>query len=316
MVEARLRDDPAGVYSRQDFSTRDRYRQMVEKLSRGSQVEESAVADKAIGLAARPTLSPLPGAPGRGVGGEEISPQNHVGYYLVGDGRAELESQLRYRPAMRDWLLSFLLNHPQLAYFGGIASVVFILLAVLVTCLTFVPGTRGAGVAFLHPALAVLAVLAAALPASDIAVSLVNYWLGWLTPPRVLPKLLFKDGVPEDCATFVVMPTLLIRPRSAAVLLERLEVHSLANPDPRLRFALLTDFADAPSEHMPEDEAYLQAALDGVRSLNDRYCAGGPDRFFVFHRRRLWNPTQGCWMGWERKRGKLMEFNRLLRGAT
>ncbi len=167
----------------------------------------------------------------------------------------------------------------------------------------------------IHPVLVVLAVLAALLPASDVAVSLVNYWVGWLIPPRVLPKLLFKNGIPEDCAAFVVMPSLLIRPRSAAVLLERLEVHSLANPDPRLRFALLTDFADAPAEHMPEDEAYLQAAVDGVRALNDRYCPGGPDRFFVFHRRRLWNPTQGCWMGWERKRGKLMEFNRLLRGA-
>ena len=182
-------------------------------------------------------------------------------------GKAELESQLRYSPAMRDRLLNFFLKHPQLVYFGGVASVVSFLLAVLVACLTFVPGSTGAGIGFIYPSLVVLAVLAAVLPTSDIAVSLVNYWLGWLMPPRVLPKLLFKDGVPEDCATFVVMPTLLIRPRSAAVLLERLEVHYLANPDPHLRFALLTDFADAPAEHMPEDEAYLQAALDGVRAL-------------------------------------------------
>ncbi len=336
LVEARLRDDPAGVYSLQDFATRDRYRQVVEKLSRGSRCDEVEVVNKAIGLAAnaarsgdraittplpvaarsgdRAITTPLPVAarsPDRAAG-----PRNHVGYYLIGDGKAELENQLHYRPTLRDRFLNFLLGHPQLVYFGGVASVLLFLLAAFATCyagllqLTVAGGLGHGLLVSLSPCLLVFA-----LPASDVAVSLVNYCVGWLTPPRVLPKFLFKDGIPEDCATFVVMPALLIRPRSAAALLERLEVHYLANPDPRLRFALLTDFADAPAEQMPEDEAYLRSALEGVRELNDRYCAGGSDRFFVFHRRRLWNPVQGCWMGWERKRGKLMEFNRLLRGA-
>jgi len=233
----------------------------------------------------------------------------------MGKGRGELESLLDYRPKLKNRFLDFLLDHPQLVYFGGVASVILFLLVALMGCHAFVLESMGRSAQSFHPTLVVLAVLAALLPASDVAVSLVNFWVSRLIPPRVLPKLQFKDGIPEDCATIVVMPALLIRPRSAAALLERLEVHSLANPDPHLRFALLTDFADAPAEHMPEDEAFLQAALDGVRALNDRYCADGPDRFFVFHRRRLWNPTQGCWMGWERKRGKLVEFNRLLRGA-
>src|SRR5262249_60890391 len=85
-------------------------------------------------------------------------------------------------------------------------------------------------------------------------------------------------------------------------------------PTPRLYFALLTDFADAPAEHMPEDESLVRPALDGVRALNARHAAEGPPRFFVFHRRRVWNESEGRWMGWERKRGKLHEFNRLLRG--
>jgi cyclic beta-1,2-glucan synthetase len=144
---------------------------------------------------------------------------------------------------------------------------------------------------------------------------LVNFFATYLLPPRALPKLDFKDGIPIDCTTFVVMPSMLLRPESATVLLERLEIHYLSNPDPQLRFALLTDFADAPAETMPEDEEYLRAALAGVQALNERYAAGGPERFFLFHRRRLWSAGQGCWMGWERKRGKLAEFNRLLRGA-
>ena len=112
----------------------------------------------------------------------------------------------------------------------------------------------------------------------------------------------------------VVMPSMLSRPQSAEALLGRLEIHYLANPDPQLRFALLTDFADAPHETMPEDDAYLRDALERVQALNARYRGDGPDKFFLFHRRRLWNPAQGCWMGWERKRGKLAEFNRLIRG--
>src|SRR5262249_12753122 len=111
-----------------------------------------------------------------------------------------------------------------------------------------------------------------------------------------------------------VMPTMLARLDGAAQLLERLELHSLANPDPRLYFALLTDFADAPAEHMPEDESLVRLAVEGARALNARYAVGGPPRFFVFHRKRLWNESEGHWMGWERKRGKLHEFNRLLRG--
>src|SRR5438132_11200511 len=124
----------------------------------------------------------------------------------------------------------------------------------------------------------------------------------------------FKEAIPADCATFVVMPCMLVHPDSARVLLQRLEIHYLSNPDPQLYFALLTDFADGPQEHMPEDESYVRAALDGIKMLNERYCAGRPERFFICHRRRIWNPVQNCWMGWERKRGKLTEFNRLLRG--
>ena len=159
-----------------------------------------------------------------------------------------------------------------------------------------------------------LIVLIALLPGSELAVGLVNHLLTLLLPPRVLPKLELKEGIPEEFATFVVMPSMLVRPRSAEVLCERLETHYLANPGTNVRFALLTDFADAPQEEMPEDRALLDDALERVRALNQRYAADGPELFYLFHRRRLWNPAESCWMGWERKRGKLSEFNRLLRG--
>src|SRR5262249_35037286 len=150
----------------------------------------------------------------------------------------------------------------------------------------------------------------------ELAVGLVHHALTLLLPPRVLPKLDFKEGIPEDCATFVVVPTLLTGPESVAVLVDRLEVHYLSNPDPALRFALLTDFTDAATQTPAEDEGLIRDALARIRDLNERYSAGGADRFFLFHRRRVWNEAENRWMGWERKRGKLGEFNRLLRGAT
>src|SRR5262249_48043210 len=153
------------------------------------------------------------------------------------------------------------------------------------------------------------------LPAPELAVGLVNHPAPKFIPPHTLPKLDFAKGIPAECATFVVIPTLLTSPENNAALVERLEIHYLSNPDPRLRFALLTDWADAPAEHLPTDEPFVQSVLAGVRELNRRHAPGGPPKFFLFHRRRLWNASQGRWMGWERKRGKLSEFNQLLLGA-
>ncbi len=311
LVEALLRDDPAGVYARQDFSTRDRYRQSVEKLARGSDHDELAVARRALALARgqgrdrakedgrAAQTAPAHGAP------RSCAPHDHVGFYLIGAGRRELEIDIGYRPKAKDRLLDLVLAHPHVVYFGALTFLYVLIMTGL--------AAYARDVNWAVPS--VVLVLAALLPASELAVGIVHYLLTLVLPPRVLPKLDFKEGIPGDCATFVVMPTMLLRPESAAVLTDRLEVHYLSNPDSQIRFALLTDFADAPTETMPEDEGYLRAALERIKALNQRYCSGAPDRFFLFHRRRIWNPVQGCWMGWERKRGKLIEFNRLLRGA-
>ena len=306
LVETLLRDDPAGVYARQDFGTKDRYRQAIEKLARGSRVDELTVAHRALELARRATgpVAAEPAANGAAALDPTSARRRHVGYYLIGPGLIELETSLACRPSMKERVLRAVLGHPLAVYGGSLTSVFMLILAGL-----YALGAQQAGWAW-----SILLLLAAALPASDVAVSVVHYFITLLLPPRVLPKLDFKDGIPPDCATFVVMPTMLLRPESAQVLTDRLEVHFLSNPDPQLRFALITDFADAPTESTPEDDGYLRAALEQIKVLNERYCKGGPERFFLFHRRRQWNPAQGCWMGWERKRGKLVELNRLLRG--
>ena len=132
-----------------------------------------------------------------------------------------------------------------------------------------------------------------------------------------LPGLELAHGVPSALRTMIVMPTLLTSPAGIAEQVKRLEVHHLANSDGDLCFALLSDWTDSETQTAPGDGDLLRAATDGVAELNRRYGrALGGNRFFLFHRQRLWNAGQKRWIGWERKRGKLHELNLLLRGAT
>ena len=160
--------------------------------------------------------------------------------------------------------------------------------------------------------------LVALIPASDLAVALVNRSVADQLGPRPLPRLELRDGVPPRLRTLVVMPTLLTGEAEIEEHVGRLEIHYLANPDGDVHFALLSDWTDAPTETMPEDDRLLAAAVDGVARLNRRHgrAPDGGERFLLLHRRRVWNQAEGKWMGWERKRGKLEELNHLLRGRT
>ena len=288
VVEQVLRGEPTGVYKRQDFPTRDRYRQAVEQLARSSERDEIEVARLAVDRAAAGT-----------------DPRaSHVGYHLVAEGREPFARELGCCPSLRDRWLAFLTGRPQTVYFGALLTLTFIWVAV--AAVLFCAGTIGT---------TLLVILVALLPASELAVGITNHVICRLLPPRVPPRFDFATGIPAECTTFVIIPGMLLRPGSGPRLCERLELHYLANPDPSLRFALLTDWSDAPGETAEEDDALLAEAVEGVRALNERYAAGGVDRFFLFHRKRQYNPSEGCWMGWERKRGKIDEFNRLLRGA-
>ena len=154
------------------------------------------------------------------------------------------------------------------------------------------------------------------LPASEVAIAFVQRLAARGAPPRRLPRLDLAGGVPESARTIVVVPTLLTSVPGVRALIEHIEVLALANLDPRIHFAILSDFVDAPARDLPEDEPILEAARAGIESLNARFGEGHTDRFFLFHRVRQWNPGENVWMGWERKRGKLEEFNAILRGAT
>ena len=300
-VEHTLREDPAGVYARMDKATRDDYRHEVERLARRSPETEFGVAERAVALARQAATDD--DAPGTA---------DHVGHWLVGPGAKALGKHVGYQPRLTRRLFWLSQRHPTAVYLGSIALVTALGLAAAL----WIADAGGADAGWLA-----LTVAAAFLPVLDFAVTFVNWNVVRFLPPHKLPRLDYAAGIPAEHRTFVVVPTLITSPAHAREMVERLEVHALANPDPALRFALLSDWADAPEKDMPGDHETTEAARAAIATLNARARAasasgdGAPagDQFFLLHRERLWNPAQGVWMGWERKRGKLEEFNDLLR---
>jgi len=298
-VDEVLRRDPAKIYARMDFDTRDRYRKVVEELARITDYDEEQVALDAIRLAERTQHSPE--------AERKSSRACHVGFYLLDTGRPELEARLGYRPSQSVRLRRCLFAHPTLVYLGSIS---LFTLAILLSAVCYALVTGGTTVQITGAGLLAL------LPAMAISVNLINWIITHNLPPRVLPRMDFEKGIPAECSTMVVIPTLATERREIESLLGQLELHFLGNSEPHLYFALLTDFADASQQHMPDDDALLEQLKLGIQALNEKHCRGDPGSFYLFHRDRKWNPSEDCWMGWERKRGKLVEFNSLLRGSA
>jgi len=296
LVDAALRGDPADVYSDMDFATRDRYRHEVEAFARYSGRPEEEIARWIIELAAT-------GAREKGRGHR----QAHVGYYLIDRGRLLLESTAPAHWPWRILVSRSVQRHPLAFYAGGITA----LTALGTYAFWHLTGSLG------EPHWKLIGfTLVVMLCVSQLAVAVVNRFSTLLVPPRLLPRLDFTSGISSDCRTMVVVPTMLESPEGITRLLEIMEIHYLANRDPLLHFALLTDFRDAGTATMPEDAGLLRQARAGVEALNLRFPTESHDRFFLFHRARRWNAGEGRWMGYERKRGKLAEFNALLRGGS
>jgi cellobiose phosphorylase len=340
VVEHALRADPAGIYPAMDFATRDYYRHAIEQIARRSEMSEDEVARKAVDLAGLP--------PGNGTangdGGVFAARKAHVGYFLVDRGRRALERAAQVRSSPKMLLRRAAKTFPLTAYLGPI-----LLMTTAVTLLVVWQGARLGLRPWGLTAVGILLVIAA----SQLALALVHWIAVLLVHPRILPRMDYVRGIPPDQRTVVAVPTLLTDAREVDDLLEGLEVRFLANRDENLSFALLTDFRDATEETTPGDAALLERARAGIEALNARYGSDDGDTadetvtrsegddpdskdsdastrraphvyggnqqrgcFFLFHRARRWNAQEAVWMGWERKRGKLEEFNAALRGDS
>ncbi|MGA8151981.1 MAG: glucoamylase family protein [Terriglobales bacterium] len=292
-----LREDPAGAYSRMDYDSRELYRSKLVDIADRSDCTEMEVASEALALAskAQEQANEDPRVTLR---------RSHVGSYLLAEGTAQLEQKVGFHPPIAQRLHAFLRAHPDEVYLPGIAVLTFAIVSAAVLLLTDPRSSLG---------LVLLSTLAVLLPSSQSAVQIMNYLATTLLPTEILPKLDFSTGLPDDCVTLVAIPAVLLNEKQVNKLAEDLEVRFLGNHDPNLHFALLTDLPDSPVAPR-EDSTLVDLCSDLIRRLQDKYAGQGMGSFLLLHRRRIYNPREQLWMGWERKRGKLMDLNNLLRG--
>src|SRR5581483_9737274 len=296
LFDAVLRQDPANAYAKMDFESRELYRKKVMIIAQRSDCREMELAQEALKLAreAKQIGDPDPRLALR---------RSHVGYYLLAEGKPLLRQKVRFRPRFGWRIQDWLLKHPDEYYLPGMAILTFAIMSVIVLLVTD-PNSP--------PGLIFLALLALLLPSSQSAVQLMNYLTTSLLRAEILPKLDFSEGIANDCVTLVAIPTLLLNEQQVYQLAEDLEVRFLGNRDRNIHFLLLTDLPD--SRHTArEDSPLIDLCVRLVRKLNQKYAAQHKGSFLMFHRHRTYNPREKVWMGWERKRGKLMDLNKYLR---
>ena len=290
-VERLLRKDPSGMYGRMDFATRDRYRRAIEEIARRCGKDEEQVARSAIDLAARP----------RPAAADTVCV--HVGTYLIGDGRRELDGLVGCRESVRFRFLHWSYRHHSAVYLLGLGFVSALLLFLIVAL-----GLREQALE-----IRILTLLLSLIPVSQLSLEVVNYLVMRIFPPRTLAKMDYQEsGIPDAFRTLVVVPMLLADSRTVESEVQKLEIRYLANREDNLLFSLFTDFTDSDEPSRTEDEPLLRGAMQGLSTLNERY---GGNRFFLFHRDRKWSESEQKYIGWERKRGKLEELNQLIDGT-
>lgn len=288
IVDNILADEASKIYLKQDFDTRDKYRHVIEKLSKRNKILEWDVAKIAVELTQN----------------AEGPYKDHVGFYLIDSGLKILQNKLEYIPNISERLKSLLIKNEVAFYFLSWIFVAGLLFAFSYSFLSYETHT---------PFSLWLLTLLALFPLSEGAIQIINFVIAHFSPPSILPKLSIKEEIPAAYRTLVVVPTLLGSEDNVKKEIEKIEIHYLANTSKNLYFALATDCRDADMKETPEDRHLLQIAIDGIRTLNEKY----PGKcFYLFHRPRLFNESEGTWMGWERKRGKLEHLNRFLMGDS
>jgi cyclic beta-1,2-glucan synthetase len=280
-------------YEALDFGSRNAYRNRIEKLARLSKKTETEVAMVAIRLSEEASAS------------NPDARETNVGAFIVGRRRRELEAAVGYQATMTQRVVRQL---RRLSWFSVAGPVLLITIAAMAIAGWFlVESAIPLPIVFFF-------LLMFSLPASEGATGLFNTLVTYVVRPARLVGYEFKEGIPDEARTLVVVPCLITDRDTVDELVRNLEVHYLANPHGEIFFALLSDWRDSKIEEADADLEILDYAKREIANLNARYPSERTARFYLLHRRRLFNPSEGAWMGWERKRGKLHELNLLLRG--
>ncbi|MBL4918991.1 GH36-type glycosyl hydrolase domain-containing protein [Szabonella alba] len=286
LIDDRLR--ARSDFAAMDFNTRNSYRTEIEVLARGSGISEIAIADAALRLAAK-------GAPGA---------LSDPGFSLIGPGRTALERDVGFVPTLRMRLGRVA---GQLGLGGYLGSIVLVSMTVLAAALWATGAERLS---------LLLLAITGLVTASEAGIALVNLAVTRTVRPGLLPGIDLSKGIPPTLRTLVAVPVLLHDAEDLQAQIDQLEVHYLSSTGGALHYALLSDGPDAASQTTSQDASLVATAEAAIGRLNARYPSDRGNRFLFLHRHRQWNAAEAVWMGWERKRGKLTELNRMLRGAT
>ncbi|WP_280770306.1 GH36-type glycosyl hydrolase domain-containing protein [Salipaludibacillus daqingensis] len=300
MVEQTLNKELAGVYPKMDFSSRETLRNSIERLSRRLKVPENLVASQARELA-DDVMKRCEGNKD-----ENLPKQAIVSYYLLeAEGLSSLRKALKMCSQPKKIPENILKKRAPESFFSLSVVLFLIVFTALIVIISqeqlFSIGEW------------ILLGLVLFIPASEWAIVATHWIIEKITRPIPLLKYDFSEGVPEDAQTMVVIPVIWSTTEEVEKLTERLELHYLANRDQHIHFALLGDFKSSNKQHSAKDDELLKVAKKELNRLMETYPEGS---FHLFHRKRVWNDSENIWMGWERKRGKLVEFIHLIKGKS
>jgi hypothetical protein len=299
IVDKILSEDPTQVYSDMDFETRNYYREQIERLARITSLDESNIAREVVNCAQNALLS-----------SDKIQREAHVGFYLmITQGQNILKRKLGLNNKWLDMLKSWFKEHPFFSYLSCILLLSAGQFLALAAYLCYFDVIWYSTIAFPSYILVFI-------PIISISASFTTWIVTKLVSPSIIPKIEIKGDIPSKFRTMVIIPALLTDPKRTVELISQLEVYYLANKHKNLHFAIVGDFKDSTTEECLKDQEITKSASYALDELNSRYCPENNDIFFFFLRRRQWNPTEYVWMGWERKRGAIVEFNRLLKGDS
>ena len=277
-VDDILNQDPANVYSMMDYKTKIYYRNIIQEISKKTKISEIYIAKKCLELAT--------GKEGK---------KSHIGYYLIDEGKKELLESLLNKK------IKFASNSQKIKRY----------LAVKIIFSLFISGLFGVYI-YLQSTNIMLAILIAILsyiPTEMIFIHVIQYILGKVVKPKLIPKLDLRNGIPKELASFVVIPTIVTKEEKLKEMMKKLEVYYLANKSENIYFALLADASASSKEEEDFDEEISKLGIELTNKLNQKYPDEVFKKFHFIYRKRKWNDKEECYLGWERKRGLLTEFN-------
>ena len=288
-VEEVLKLDPAGIYDNMDYKTKEYYRNSIEKISKKTKISELYIAQKCVDLANKYFEED-----------GSNTKKSHVGYFLISDGKSELYSCLLNKKVK-------IKNRKSKAklYIEGVS-----ILSVIISCII----GWYINVKLNNFAIAIIAFLLLIIPIKSIFVKIIQYISGKVVTPKLIPKLDFSSGIPNEYATMVVIPTIVKSKEKVKEIMKKLEVFFIANKSENIYFTLLGDCSSSKKEKEDFDDEIIKSGIEECNKLNAKYPDANFPKFNFVYRKRLWNKSENCYLGWERKRGLLTQFNEYMLG--